>query len=121
MSPDADDLLARQLQQLRGEYLADADKRLAELREIRAQLRTDALEALGRLRQAFHRLAGSGGSYGFPDISANSREGEHVAQRLQAAGASSSAADLDAIDACIAGVDRAFREAKAGFELDRPS
>jgi len=113
---DPDDVLAQQLRQLRREYLADSVKRVAELRALQAELARNQRAALGSLRQAFHRLAGSGGSYGFPLVSARSREGEGLAQRLETAGNPLVPADLAAIEACIAAVDGAFAEARSTVE-----
>jgi len=112
MASDADDLLARQLAELRGEYLAEADKRVAELRALRNRLALAPADALSGLRQAFHRLAGSGGSYGFPDVSARSRDGEQLAQRLLDGGAAVGQDDLAPFDQCIASVERAFADAR---------
>lgn len=53
---------------LRREYLADSGERLAELRKDVAAFRAGEPDALDSLRVRFHRLAGSGGSYGFPRV-----------------------------------------------------
>ena len=121
MAPDADDLLAQQLRQLRREYLGDSVKRVAELKTLLAGLEGDPRAALGALRQAFHRLAGSGGSYGFPLVSARSREGEGLAQRLESAGNPLAPADIAGIADCIAAIDRAFAEARSAMEAEPPS
>ena len=63
-------------QELRREYLAEAPARLGELRKDLAAVRSGEPDAVGSLKGRFHRLAGSGGSYGFPDISTASREAE---------------------------------------------
>jgi len=63
-------------EELRREYLTEAPARLAELRKDLAAVRAGETDALASLRSRFHRLAGSGGSYGFPEISAVSREAE---------------------------------------------
>lgn len=115
MPADADDTFARQLQELRREYLADSPKRVVELRALSSRLARGDLGALADCRQAFHRLAGSGGSYGFPLVSTLSREAEHLVLRLATAGPSLQSGDLEAIDAYIAGVARAFEEASATF------
>ena len=114
MSPDPDDLLAQQLQQLRREYLLDSSKRLEELRQLRARVADNDRNALAGLHQAFHRLAGSGGSYGFPAVTATSREGERVVKRLEAAGGPLAPGDVDAIDRCIDGVAGAFAGCEEG-------
>ena len=121
MAPDADDLLAQQLRQLRREYLGDSVIRVAELRTFQDGLAGDQRAALGRLKQAFHRLAGSGGSYGFPLVSARSREGEGLAQRLESAANPLTPADLAGIADCIAAVDRAFADARSAVESEPSS
>lgn len=63
-------------EQLRREYLADAPARMGELRKDLAALKAGEADAADSLRTRFHRLAGSGGSYGFPAISTASREAE---------------------------------------------
>ena len=73
MSADEVDEL---FQELRREYLAESADRLAELRSDVAGFRAGAAEAAASLKTHFHRLAGSGGSYGFPDVSAIAKEAE---------------------------------------------
>jgi HPt (histidine-containing phosphotransfer) domain-containing protein len=118
VSAEADDLLAQQLRQLRHEYLGDSAKRIDELRQLKARLTKNDQTALVDLRQAFHRLAGSGGSYGFPAVSSTSREGERLAQRLESAGNEIPAADLKAMDDCIESVAGAFAEARVAAGAD---
>jgi diguanylate cyclase (GGDEF)-like protein len=71
---DAYDEAYRELQQ---EYLTELPKLLAELRSD-----TDAFRkgerVVSALRTGFHRLAGSGGSYGFPEISEIARAAERL-------------------------------------------
>jgi diguanylate cyclase (GGDEF)-like protein len=71
-------------QELRREYLSEAPARLGELRKDLAAVRAGEPDAVASLKTRFHRLAGSGGSYGFSPISVASREaeqwlGDHVA------------------------------------------
>jgi diguanylate cyclase (GGDEF)-like protein len=61
---------------LRREYLSAMPERLEELRSDIAAWRAGSVEAPGSLRARLHKLAGSGGSYGFGDLSAISRDGE---------------------------------------------
>jgi diguanylate cyclase (GGDEF)-like protein len=63
-------------EELRREYLSEASARLGELRKDVAALRAGEADAAGSLKVRLHRLAGSGGSYGFPDISSASRATE---------------------------------------------
>ena len=70
------DALNNALAELRREYLFEAPGRLAELRKDVAAFRAGEPDATQSLLRRLHRLAGSGGSYGFPDISHIAREGE---------------------------------------------
>jgi diguanylate cyclase (GGDEF)-like protein len=63
-------------QQLRREYLAEAPARLGELRKDLAALRAGEPDASASLKARFHRLSGSGGSYGFGAITSASRDAE---------------------------------------------
>jgi diguanylate cyclase (GGDEF)-like protein len=71
-SNEADEVLVA----LKRDYLRDAPERLAELRKDLAALRAGESDALESLKQRFHRLAGSGGSYGFPRVTEVAREME---------------------------------------------
>ncbi|HLS47881.1 MAG TPA: diguanylate cyclase [Gemmatimonadales bacterium] len=93
--------------QLRREYLAGADARLAELRAEVESLRAGDREAASRLRARLHRLAGSGGSHGFPGISSAARDAE-VMLRERGAGP----ADADALDDVIDQLAVAYSEAE---------
>jgi diguanylate cyclase (GGDEF)-like protein len=64
------------LLQLQREYLASLPGRLEEIRADTLALGKGAAEAAGSLRIRLHRLAGSGGSFGFSELSAIAREGE---------------------------------------------
>lgn len=70
------DALNDALAELRREYLFDAPGRLAELRKDVAAFRAGEPDAMASLTGRFHRLAGSGGSYGFPEISEIARGAE---------------------------------------------
>ena len=76
--------LERVLEALRREYIADGPARLAELRKDLAAFMAGEADAAASLKSRFHRLAGSGGSYGFDEISVISRE---VEQWLKASAA----------------------------------
>jgi hypothetical protein len=111
-SANPDDPFAQQLRALRLEYLTSSLQRVDELRQVRARLEEGEVAALKDLRQAFHRLAGSGGSYGFPLVSSSSREGEQLASALIGDGRLPEAADLSALDACISRIAEAFDQAR---------
>ena len=70
------DQMDKFFQELRQEYLAEAPARLGELRKDLAALRAEEADAADSLKGRFHRLAGSGGSYGFPDITSAARDAE---------------------------------------------
>jgi len=76
MNDEGEELMGEYYLQLRREYLVEAPARLGELRKDLAAIRAGEPEALESLKSRFHRLAGSGGSYGFPAISEVSREAE---------------------------------------------
>jgi HPt (histidine-containing phosphotransfer) domain-containing protein len=71
-----DDDVDELFQQLRREYLTESKHRLAELRASLNGFQSGDPGALASLKTHFHRLAGSGGSYGFPEISALAKEAE---------------------------------------------
>lgn len=62
--------------QLQREYLAGLPVRLSEIRTGIERFRRGVEGAARALHAQFHQLAGSGGSYGFPEISAIAREAE---------------------------------------------
>lgn len=111
MAPDPEDPLAQQLRLLRQEYLRDSGKRVEELRSLRTRVAREGPAALPDLRQALHRLAGSGGSYGFPDVSTRSREAEHFVADMISTGRSPTPVDLASIDKAIESVAAAFQDA----------
>ena len=61
---------------LRIEYLASLPDRLEEMRADVASLRSGDAAAVPTLKVRLHRLAGSGGSYGFVQLSSLAREAE---------------------------------------------
>ena len=62
--------------ELQREYLDELPRSLAALRADLAAFRRGE-ETLPALKTGLHRLAGSGGSYGFPEISEIARAAEH--------------------------------------------
>ncbi len=65
------------LHQLQREYLSTMPARLEELRSDVAEFRAGHRNAADSLKTRLHRLAGSGGSYGFLELSSIAREAEH--------------------------------------------
>ena len=70
------DPLEEALGNLRREYLAEAAARMLELRKDYAAILAGERDAASSLKGRLHKLAGSGGSYGFPEISEIARVGE---------------------------------------------
>jgi diguanylate cyclase (GGDEF)-like protein len=99
--------LDRAFQQLRHEYLASMPARLDELRSDVAGFRAGAPQAAISLQNKLHRLAGSGGSYGFSELSKVAREAEHWL------GAGPSPADSAELDAFIERIIAAAGHAEA--------
>ncbi len=64
------------LRELRAEYLARSAGQIAALRADITELRNGTPGAATAMRSRLHQLAGSGGSYGFPAVSAIAREAE---------------------------------------------
>ena len=110
---NGDDALAETIRLLRVEYLGDAPERVAELWAFHERAENGDSGALDELRRALHKLAGSGGSYGFPELSAKSRAGEHEAQRLLESGAPVSAAEQKTLRSMVQGVADEFADKSA--------
>jgi diguanylate cyclase (GGDEF)-like protein len=70
------DPVERALQELQREYLSSMPARLEELRADIAEFRAGQRNAADSLKTRLHRLAGSGGSYGFVELSSIAREAE---------------------------------------------
>lgn len=107
------DPLAEVLRGLRREYLRDSVARVEELERLRPRVEQGDTEALDLLRRALHKLAGSAGSYGFGDISRESRAGEQVARRLIESRAAPGEDDLAALRQTVAAVSQGFAAARA--------
>jgi HPt (histidine-containing phosphotransfer) domain-containing protein len=101
------DPVDRAFQELRREYLATLPARLDELRSDVAGFRAGMPTAADSLRTKLHRLAGSGGSYGFSELSKAAREAEHW---LAAHPLPAGSADLDVLlDRLMTAAGRASR------------
>ena len=104
--------LERVLAGLRRQYLGEAPERLAELRHALARAGAGDRAGLEELRLRFHRLAGSGGSYGLDDVTACARAGEQVVVEIERRGGDVSDDDVEALTARIAQLAEAFRTAE---------
>jgi len=107
--PSEDEFFA----QLQREYLAELPARLEELQADVARFQAGDPDAPGALKTRFHRLAGSGGSYGFSEISRIARELE------QWLAAGPAAAELPRLEHGMRQLVGAFRE--AGAEIAAPA
>ena len=92
---------------LQREYLAEFPERLEELRNDIAAFRALRPEAARSLRSHFHRLAGTGGSYGFPEISVVAREMERWMSSKPAPG------EAPRLDEAVDRLATLFRQAQA--------
>jgi len=121
MDGDAPEPLEAAMHALRAEYLADSPERVRELSAALGRLRTKDATALADLQRYFHRLAGSGGSYGFPLVTDRSRAGEHAVARLASEGRTPEREDFAALERHVLEVADAFREAQRTFAGGPPS
>ncbi len=96
MSETDDPILA-----LQREYLAELPAILLDIRSELDRFRRGDERVAASLKTHFHRLAGSGGSYGFPAISTVAREAE---QWLRAGPSPSEAPRLDAVVTRLEGI-----------------
>ncbi len=104
--------LDQALETLRREYLAEAPARLGELRKDISAFLAGEQDASASLLTRFHRLAGSGGSYGFPEVSRMAREAEQWLRAGQTPGLEASRH----LDEIVARIAEAFD--RAGTRLD---
>jgi diguanylate cyclase (GGDEF)-like protein len=102
--------LEQVLAQLRREYVAESPIRLEELRKDVAAFRTGEPDASRSLMIIFHRLAGSGGSYGFPAISEIGRTMERWLKSDPPPGPDQAARLDQAVEELAAAFDRAGAE-----------
>ena len=120
MDEDAPDRLDVAMKALRAEYLADSPERVRELSAALGRLRTKDADALADLQRYFHRLAGSGGSYGFPLVTDRSRAGELAVALLARDGRSLVREDFAILEHHVLGVTDAFRDAQRDFAAELP-
>ena len=103
---DADDPILA----LQREYLAELPAMLLDIRSEIDRFRRGEESVAPSLRAYFHRLAGSGGSYGFPAISALARETE---QWLRTGPSPAGAPRLDAV---VTRLEEMVEKAAEGLE-----
>lgn len=103
------DPVAAALRELRREYHAESPARVVELERGLAALRLGEDGAETALTMLCHRLAGSGGAYGFPQVSTIAREMERLLQSEP----HWTAARLDELQAGIQDIAEAFMRVNA--------
>ena len=103
-----DEALAAALRVLREQYLADAPDRLAELWSTFARVQFGDPAALEKLQSLTHRLAGTGGAYGFPGVTDAARAVELACRALRDAGRTPVPSELAGLRVMIEGVADAF-------------
>ena len=103
--------LERALAPLRRDYLAQGPARLAELWSAFETVQNGDAEGLARLQVLAHRLAGSGGGYGFPDITRAARMTDQFCRELNAAPSAPSQDALSQLHALVGGIAAAFASA----------
>lgn len=120
MEDNAPDPLEAVMLALRAEYICEAPERVRELSAALGRLHTGDASALGDLERYFHRLAGSGGSYGFPEITEHSRTAEHAVGRLAGEGRTLQREDFDIIEKHVLSVAEVFQAAQREFAAGTP-
>jgi chemotaxis protein histidine kinase CheA len=120
MEDDAPDPLEAAMLALRAEYLYEAPERIRELSAALGRLRTGDASALKDLERFFHRLAGSGGSYGFPDVTDRSRAAEHVAIRLVGEARPMLHEDFAILEELVLHIAEVFQAAQREFDAGTP-
>jgi diguanylate cyclase (GGDEF)-like protein len=101
-------------QELQREYLSTMPVRLDELRSDIEEFRAGHRNAADSLKTRLHRLAGSGGSYGFLDLSSIAREAEHWLARNPPSGeAEQLAAIVDRLARAVAVAEAEIAQAGA--------
>jgi HPt (histidine-containing phosphotransfer) domain-containing protein len=101
-------MVDHELDDLKREFLAEADNKVREMREALGLSGTP--ESLDRLAYLAHQLKGSGGSYGYAAISANAAEIEKSIEKI-AAGEAAFADVEDALQQRVTSLGSAIEKA----------
>ena len=122
MAEDQADLETR-LAALRASFAENLTERLDALEAALQGLDasnslTDVLAALKEVRNIAHRLAGSGTTFGFPEVTRIARDVETLAERLLADKAAPQPSDSDRLAAFLTEFRDAARQGPADEEID---
>lgn|GEM_PF-331059 len=106
------------LKQLRETYFASAEKRLFDISEALTGLESDLgdLEILRELRRHFHGFAGSGATYGFPEITTLGRKGESRCDEILERAGTTEAQDIGLWRECVSGISAELGREEEGFD-----
>ena len=115
-----DPTLEAAMRPLRAEYLYEAPERIRELSSALGRLRAGDASAFDDLERYYHRLAGSGGSYGFPDITERGRAAERAVRRLAREARVLRREDFELLEEQVLSVAEVFQAAQRQFEAERP-
>lgn len=101
-------MVDHELDELKREFLAEAEEKVAEMKRVAGEDRSPA--ALERLAYLAHQLKGAGGSYGYQKISSDAADLEKAVEQVTESGSS------DALDQAIRdGVARLESEIAKGL------
>ena len=105
------DAWATALRELRGEYLAGAQAKLEDSARLLSHLAKDPgdLQAVGDLMRRFHGFAGSGTTYGFPQVSETGLEAERDCQAFLEAGAALTGSQLERLRGLLSAIENNLR------------
>lgn len=97
------------------QFVENAHKRLQRIDVVLAELRQDgnAREQLGELASLFHNLAGTGGSYGFFEVSNHSRKGEALCNEILRHNRPATAQDLSTLRSLIEKINASLQNERA--------
>lgn len=100
------------------EFVGSADARLRGFRETLDLLAKDPADAEGLkdLKRHFHRLAGTGLTFGFAEISALASQGEELCNERMRAGRALSDDDMRRSRTLVNALEQGFAGAQAGLE-----
>jgi diguanylate cyclase (GGDEF)-like protein len=105
------------------EFVESAETRLAAFRVALDRLSEapESTPALQELKRHFHRLAGTGLTFGFAELSALASQGEELVDERLRAGQTTSPEDLVRYRTLIDALDNGFAGAKTGLQRWRTS
>jgi len=107
---------AETMKQLRTDYVREAKTNLEAVSRLVERLEQgSSVKALPDLTRRFHGLAGSGFTYGFPEVSTLGRRGERACKAMAERGGAALPAELGEWHAVLGGLRREF-----GFESPAP-